>query len=164
MVCEGTATVLLSTELCFSDEDRMKPLYRRLLLAGLYVASLAIVACIALFVGRNFTGAGPIPMRSAFAGRLPGSPDGDRRRFQFFYATNRDAKDDATFQGQGNRLGSEISTGTFDVRISPYMPITPRVWLDQNYMSGRTVSHSHRKAGWHACARTCRRRRTNRSW
>jgi esterase/lipase superfamily enzyme len=112
----------------------MKTVYRRLLLAGFYVASLAVVAVVAGYIGRNFTGTGPIPTRSAFAGRLPSSPDGDRRRFQFYYATNRAADDDATFQGQGSRLGSEISAGTFDVRISPYMPITPRVWFDTKHM------------------------------
>jgi esterase/lipase superfamily enzyme len=112
----------------------MKTWFRRLLLAGFYVASLVAVALIATFMGRNFTGTGPIPTRSAFAGRLPSTPDGDRRRFQFFYATNRAGDDPATFQGQGNKLGSEILTGTFDVRISPYMPITPRVWFDTRHM------------------------------
>jgi esterase/lipase superfamily enzyme len=107
---------------------------RRLLLAGFYVASIAAVAIVAGYVGRNFTGTGPVPTRSAFAGRLPGVPDGDMRRFQFFYTTNRDTNDDATFQGQGSRLGNTISAGTFDVRISPYMPITPRVWFDTKHM------------------------------
>jgi esterase/lipase superfamily enzyme len=112
----------------------MKTVYRRLLLAGFYVASLAVVAVIAGYIGRNLTGAGPIPTRSAFAGRLPSTPDGDWRRFQFFYATNRAADDEATFQGQGNKLGRNISAGTFDVRISPYMPIKPRMWFDTKYM------------------------------
>src|SRR6516225_3042328 len=104
----------------------MRPLYRRLLFGGLYVTLLVAVAVVAVYYGRNFTGMGPVPTRSAFAGRLPGTPDGDMRRFQFFYATNRDTEDPETFQGQGNKLGTEISTGTFDVRISPYMPIMPR--------------------------------------
>jgi esterase/lipase superfamily enzyme len=112
----------------------MRPLYRRLLLAGFYVASLVVVAVVAVYYGRNFTGSGPVPTRSAFAGRLPSEPDGDWRRFHFFYATNRDTADEATFQGQGSKLGSSISTGTFDVRISPYMPITPRVWFDAKQM------------------------------
>jgi esterase/lipase superfamily enzyme len=112
----------------------MKKWSHRLLLACFYLASLAVVAVIAGYVGRNFFGAGPIPSRSAFAGRLPGTPDGDRRRFQFFYATNRAVDDAATFQGQGNKLGSEISAGTFDVRISPYMPIAPRMWFDTKYV------------------------------
>jgi esterase/lipase superfamily enzyme len=112
----------------------MKTGYRRLLLAGFYLTSLAAVALIAGYVGRNFTGTGPVPTRSAFAGRLPGNPDGDWRRFQFFYATNRAADDEATFQGEGSKLGSEISAGTFDVRISPYTPIAPRVWFDTKHM------------------------------
>ena len=86
------------------------------------------------FIGRNFTGTGPVPTRTAFAGRLPSTPDGDRRRFQFFYATNRDAADDATFHGRGSKLGTEISAGTFDVLISPCMPIVPWVWFDTKYM------------------------------
>jgi esterase/lipase superfamily enzyme len=112
----------------------MKTVYRRLLFAAFYVASLAAVAAVAGYVGRNFTGAGPVPTRSAFAGRLPGEPDGDRRRFRFFYMTNRDTGDEATFEGQGNRLGSKIAAGTFDVRISPYLPIEPRVWFDTKQM------------------------------
>jgi esterase/lipase superfamily enzyme len=112
----------------------MKTWSGRLLWVGFYVASLVVVAVVAGYVGRNFTGMGPVPTRSAFAGRLPSTPDGDWRRFQFFYATNRAADDPATFQGKGNKLGSEISAGTFDVRISPYMPITPRVWFDTKYM------------------------------
>jgi esterase/lipase superfamily enzyme len=112
----------------------MKTVYRRLLLAGLYVASLAVVAVIAAYTGRNFTGTGPIPQRSAFAGRLPSTPDGDWRRVQSFYTTNRAVDDPATFQGQGNRLGSTISAGTFEVRISPYLPIAPRVWFDAKQM------------------------------
>lgn len=107
---------------------------RRLLLASLYIGLLVAVAVVAAYYGRNFTGMGPVPTRSAFAGRLPSIPDGDMRRFQFFYATNRDAKDPDTFQGQGNRLSTEISTGTFEVRISPYMPILPGVWFDTKQM------------------------------
>src|SRR5215470_15208207 len=101
-----------------------------LLPVGIYVVSLAAVAVVAWYIGRNLTGIGPVPTRSAFAGRLPGTPDGAMRRFQFVYATNRDTDDDATFDGQGNRLGATIATGTFDVRISPYMPIQPWVWFD----------------------------------
>lgn len=112
----------------------MKPLYRRSLIAALYLGSLVVVALVAGYVGRNFTGTGPVPTRSAFAGRLPGTDDGDMRRFQFFYATNRDTNDDATFNGQGSKLGSAISNGTFDVRISPYMLIEPRAWFDTKSM------------------------------
>jgi esterase/lipase superfamily enzyme len=110
----------------------MKTAYRRLGLAGFYVASLVGIGIVAVYYGRNFTGTGPIPTRAAFAGRLRGTPDGDARRFQFFYATNRAADDPATFQGQGSQLGSEISTGVFEVRISPYLSIAPRVWFDVN--------------------------------
>src|SRR5215831_16385915 len=112
----------------------MKITYRRLLFAFLYLASLVVVAAIAAYLGRNLTGIGPIPTRSAFAGRLPSSSDGDWRRVQSFYMTNRATDDEATFQGQGSRLGSAISAGTFDVRISPHMPITPRVWFDTQHM------------------------------
>ena len=110
---------------------------RRVLLAGFYVVSLAFVAAVAWYIGRNLSGIGPVPTRSAFAGRLPGTLDGTMRRFQFFYATNRDTRDEATFDGegtQGNKLGTTIATGTFDVRISPYMPIQPWVWFDTKQM------------------------------
>ena len=107
---------------------------RRLLLLLFYVVSLAAVAVVAWYLGRNLTGIGPVPTRSAFAGRLPGTLDGTMRRFQFFYATNRDADDDATFDGHGNKLSSTVTTGTFDVRISPYMPIQPWVWFDAKNM------------------------------
>src|SRR5262245_64577917 len=117
----------------------MKVLYRRLLFACLYIASLVVVAAVAAFLGRNFTGSGPVPDLSAFAGRLPGSPDGDWRRYRFFYATNRatDADNDpfnAEGRTLGRRRGGEISTGTFDVRISPYIPIQPRVWFETKHM------------------------------
>jgi esterase/lipase superfamily enzyme len=112
----------------------MKLVSRRLLWTGLYLASLVVVAVVAGYVGRNFTGMGPVPVRSAFARRLPSTPDGDWLRFPFFYATNRAADDDATFHGQGNRLGSAISAGTFDVRISPSLSIAPRVWFDTKQM------------------------------
>src|SRR5262249_59413563 len=95
----------------------MKSGYRRLLLGGFYVVSLVGVAIVAVYYGRNFTGSGPIPTRSAFAGRLPSTPDGDWGRFQFFYATNRAPDDPATFQGQGSQLGSEIPAGRFEGRL-----------------------------------------------
>jgi esterase/lipase superfamily enzyme len=107
---------------------------RWLFLVGFYIVSLGAVAVVAWYVGRNLTGIGPVPTRSAFAGRLPGTLDGAMRRFQFFYATNRDTGDAATFDGQGNKLGAKIATGTFDVRISPYMPIQPWVWFDTKSM------------------------------
>jgi esterase/lipase superfamily enzyme len=114
-------------------------MYRRLLFAGLYVASLALVAVVAAFLGGNFTGSGPVPTRSAFAGRLPGAVDGDWRRFRFFYATNRatDAENDAfnaAVRTTGRRRGTDITTGTFDVRISPNIPIQPWIWFETKYM------------------------------
>jgi esterase/lipase superfamily enzyme len=112
----------------------MKPWIRRALLGSLFLASLAVVAIVSAYLGRNLLGSGPVPTRSAFAGRLPGTEDGDFRRFQFFYMTNRVADHD-TFEGQGSQLGSEITAGTFDVRISPYMPIEPRIWFDTKAMA-----------------------------
>lgn len=108
----------------------MKVVYRRMLLVGFYLASLVAVAIAAAFVGRNFTGMGPTPTRTAFAGRLPNTVDRGRRRFQFFYATNRDVTDPATFSARGSTLGTEVSTGKFDVLITPGTPIKPWVWLD----------------------------------
>jgi esterase/lipase superfamily enzyme len=112
----------------------MKPVFRRLLLLGMYAGLLIVVAVVAAYYGRNFTGMGPAPTRSAFSGRLPSVPDGDMRRVQCFYATNRATDDPETFDGRGSKLGSAISTGTFDVRISPYLPIQPRVWFDTKHM------------------------------
>jgi hypothetical protein len=112
----------------------MRPLYRRLLLVAPCLASLGGAAVVAVYYGRNSTGVGPVPTRSAFAGRLPSTSECDWRRFQFAYATNRAADDPATFAGQESRLGSEISAGTFDVRISPYLPIDPRVWFEKEYV------------------------------
>lgn len=71
---------------------------------------LVLVAIVAGYIGRNFIGLGPIPTRSAFAGRLPGTPEGDRTRFQFFYATNRENSKD-TFNVRGNHLGKDLLTG-----------------------------------------------------
>src|SRR5262249_13953441 len=100
-----------------------------------YVGLLVVVALVSAFLGRNLTGTGPIPTRSAFAGRLPSTPDGDRRRFQFFYATNRatDPDNDA-FDVQARKLGSDISACTFHVRISPSMPNQSWVCFDTNTM------------------------------
>lgn len=120
---------------------RTRAIYRRLLLGGFYVASLAAVAAITAYLSRNFTGSGPVPVRAAFARRLPSVPDGDQRRFSFFYATNRatDA-DNRAFDGDGRRVSSHISTGCFDVRISPGMSVAPFLWNkdDQMMMVGRT--------------------------
>lgn len=111
----------------------MKTNYKRLLWVLFYVTSLVVVGLVASYIGRNLTGFGPAPIRSAFAGRLPSIPNpdgGDQRRFQFFYATNR-VNNDESFNGRGNERGDTISTGTFDVLISPYMQILPHVWFDE---------------------------------
>lgn len=111
----------------------MKVQYRRLLWGTFYVISLVLVAIVASYIGRNFTGIGPVPIRSTFAGRLPSTPEGKKRRFQFFYATNR-VNNNETFEAQGNKLGNEISVGTFDVLISQNLLIKPFVWLDTKSM------------------------------
>lgn len=105
----------------------MKNLRRGLF--GCLIFFMLLVAIVAGYVGRNFVGIGPIPTRSAFAGRLPGIPEGDRNRFQFFYATNRENSEE-TFNARGHHLGKDLLTGTFDVLISPYMPIVPFIWFD----------------------------------
>lgn len=107
----------------------MKVHYRRLLWVAFFITLLILFAIAVGYSVRNFTGVGPVPVRSAFAGRLPSIPDGNLRRFQFFYATNR-ANNDDTFNGQGNMLGDGILNGTFDVLISPYMSIKPFVWFE----------------------------------
>lgn len=111
----------------------MEIMHRRLLWGAFSVTSLVLLSILVGYIVRNFTGIGPTPVRSAFAGRLPSTSEGNQRRFQFFYATNRDNSDD-TFKGQGNKLGNDISTGTFDVLISPYMSIEPFVWFDTTSM------------------------------
>lgn len=106
----------------------MKTQYRWLFWCLIFFL-LALIVIVVGYIGRNFVGIGPIPTRSAFAGRLPGIPEGDRKRFQFFYATNRENSEDS-FNGRGNHLGKDLLTGTFDVAISPYMPIIPFIWFD----------------------------------
>lgn len=107
----------------------MKIHFRGLFWAVFIVASLFLLTIAVVYSIRNFTGLGPVPTRSAFFGRLPSIPEGDKRRCQFFYATNR-ANNDDTFNGRGNLLGDHISAGTYDVLISPYIPIEPLVWFD----------------------------------
>lgn len=109
----------------------MKIQRRRLLWYTFFIILLTLLSLAGSYIIRNFTGIGPVPVRSAFAGRLPNTPEGNRRRFEFFYATNR-ANNDETFNDQGNQLGDEILTGTFNVLISPYMQINPFVWFDTN--------------------------------
>lgn len=111
----------------------MKAPYRRILRWASLLAGLAVLASAAGFMLRHFTGKGPVPTRSAFVGRLPSSPDGDRRRFRFFYATNR-VNDEETFNNRGNKMGNVVSSGSFEVRISPYLPIQPRAWFDDKYL------------------------------
>src|SRR5438874_1551221 len=106
---------------------------RRLFWGLIFLILLVLVAIAAGYIGRNFTGIGPVPTRSAFSGRLPSTPEGDKLRFQFFYATNRENSDE-TFKERGNRLGNDILTGTFDVLISPYLSIAPFIWFDKPNM------------------------------
>lgn len=94
---------------------------------------LLLLGWLAFFAIQNFTGIGPVPLRSAFAGRLPSISENDPRTFRFFYATNREHSEE-TFEARGNILSDEISTGTFDVHISPYMSIQPFEWFDTNSM------------------------------
>lgn len=104
-------------------------------MGGLYVGSLLGVAALSAYVSRNLTGSGPIPERSSFARRLPGTPDGDAWRFRFFYATNRATdEDNHAFDGDGRRMSDQISTGTYDVRISSRLPVAPWVWFDPKLM------------------------------
>jgi esterase/lipase superfamily enzyme len=103
---------------------------RRWILWSLFILiPLALLVLAAGYVIRNFVGIGPVPTRSAFAGRLLGTPEGDRRRFQFFFCTNRENRPD-TFEARGNLLSDKLTFGTFDVLISPYMSILPFVWFD----------------------------------
>lgn len=123
----------------------MKVHNRRLMWCAFLIPFVVFLALVINYAFRNFVGKGPIPIRSAFAGRLPGVVEGNQRRFQFFYTTNRVNEYD-TFNGYGNRLGNEISTGTFDVLISPYLLIKPFVWFDTKMMewAGRDeLSQSH---------------------
>lgn len=106
----------------------MRIQFRWLLWGLIFFLILALTITLG-YIGRNFIGIGPVPTRSAFAGRLPGVPEGNQNRFQFFYATNRENSED-TFNGRGNHLGNGLVTGTFDTLISPYMPILPFIWFD----------------------------------
>lgn len=94
---------------------------------------LALLGLAGRFVAREFLGLGPIPERTAFAGRLPSVWDGDRRRFQFFYATNRENSQE-TFDEQGHLVGDKILTGTYDILIKPGMLIEPFAWFEKDSM------------------------------
>lgn len=109
----------------------MKVRYRYLL--GVLLVIVLIILVMAVYARRHFIGLGAMPTRSAFAGRLPSTPEGDQRRFQFFYTTNR-VNEGESFDGRGNQRGDKISVGTFDVLISPYMKIMPFVWFDTESM------------------------------
>lgn len=52
----------------------MKVPRQRVLWGVIFGALLALFAIVGVYVGRNLTGIGPIPVRSAFAGRLPRFP------------------------------------------------------------------------------------------
>ncbi len=120
----------------------MKFLSRRLLWGTVLVALLCFGLIAARYINENLVGLGPIPTRSAFAGRLP-SLEGDPHHFQFFYATNR-ANTEDTFNAQGNQLGDTIATGTFDVRISPYLAIKPFVWFDSESIKWLARNELHK--------------------
>ncbi|STX55628.1 Alpha/beta hydrolase of uncharacterised function (DUF900) [Legionella beliardensis] len=111
----------------------MRVLYKRLLLVSFFIILLVAVAIVSIYFGRNFTGIGSIPARSAFTTRLPSIPDGDSQHFQFFYSTNR-INDEQAIKDHSNQLSNTISFGRFDVRISPYLPIKPRVWFETKHM------------------------------
>jgi len=111
----------------------MKDHYRRLFWCIFSFTLILALAIVVIYIVPNFTGIGPVPVRSAFAGRLSGVSEGDQRRFQFFYTTNRVNNAD-TFNAQGNELGDQMSSGTFDVLISPYLSIKPFVWFDKTSM------------------------------
>jgi esterase/lipase superfamily enzyme len=116
----------------YKGKSSMKILSWRLVWSAVLIALLISSVIAARYMSHHFIGLGPMPVRSAFSGRLP-SVEGDRQLFRFFYATNR-ANTKETFDGRGNMLGDQISTGTFDVRISPYLPIKPFAWFDLKKM------------------------------
>jgi esterase/lipase superfamily enzyme len=107
---------------------------RRRLFWGIFFILLAIIAIVGIYIARHFIGMGPVPTRSSFITRMPSIPDGNQRRFQFFYVTNR-VNDEESFNNRGNKLGNNLSFGEYSVRISPYLPIKPMVWFDTQYMN-----------------------------
>lgn len=112
--------------------SKMRVFNKNLIISVFFITSLIIVAVVAAYIGRNFLGQGQVPSRSAFTSRLP-STQNNPEQFRFFYATNR-VNDEVSMNGQGNQLAKIITTGTFNVRISPYLPIQPWVWFDTKYM------------------------------
>lgn len=111
----------------------MKPSVKRLIWVTLLIIFLALLVMAIRFFMLNFTGLGPVPTRSAFAGRLPGTLEGDFRRFQFFFSTNR-VNNEESFNARGNQRVDTMTNGTFDVLISPYMSIEPFVWFETTAM------------------------------
>jgi esterase/lipase superfamily enzyme len=94
---------------------------------------LVILALSLEIFRREFTGLGQTPDRGSFSGRLPFTVEGDFRRFQFFYSTNRE-KGEESFQGRGNQLSPLISNGVFDVLIQPGLTIRPFEWFETDRM------------------------------
>jgi esterase/lipase superfamily enzyme len=115
----------------------MRVLYKRLLWSSFFLILLVGVAIVSAYFGRNFTGMGQTPARSAFTTRLPSIQGGNSEHFRFFYSTNR-INDKQAIKNQGNQLSKHITFGTFDVRISPYLPIRPRIWFESEYMKWLT--------------------------
>lgn len=111
----------------------MKISFRRIFWIALFLTLLILVAIATRYVFRNFIGIGPVPTRSAFEGRLPGTPEGDYRRYKFYYTTNR-INNEETFNGYGHQLGDTLLYGTYDALISPYMPVLPFMWFDTTSM------------------------------
>lgn len=98
-----------------------------------WIILLTLLFSLAYYINQNFLGLGPFPERSAFNGRLPSTLEGDRRRFQFFYTTNRENNDE-TFIKQNSRFGEGLIQGTFDVLITPGLSIRPFVWFEEESM------------------------------
>lgn len=86
------------------------------------------------FYRREFSGLGPVPERSSFSGRLPFTVDGNFRRFQFFYSTNRKDSEES-FKGRGNVRVDTLVNGTFDALIHPGLNIRPFVWFEDTSMN-----------------------------
>lgn len=107
--------------------------FRKIVWLGFTVLLLVIIGFAARFITQQFLGPGPIPERSAFAGRLPGVWEGDQRRFQFFYATNRENSQE-TFEERGNLIGDKMLTGIYEVLITPGMLIKPFSWFEKESM------------------------------
>lgn len=106
---------------------------RKIIWIGLAVVLVLIIVFAGRFVAHEFLGLGTVPERSAFAGRLPSVWDGNMRRFQFFYATNRENSKE-TFEKQGYLLGDKMLTGTYEVLISPGLLIKPFAWFETTMM------------------------------